>query len=461
MTGTTLAPWRPTHAHLRASAVGLFGAVAAVLGGRPDLLTLVAPFAAVAIWSILTRPRVVPSATIRLGPSSIREGETTTWAASISAGPGAEHVVARLPAQPHWRFVPRAGVASGAWLRGPRTPPDSAEPDADEVDEVEGAEVVDLTVTIRSMRWGRRPVGPVLIGATSSWGSFRSGPVSAPTQTLSTLPRPAPFDTEAAVPRPTGLVGLHRSPARGDGTEFASIRPFVVGDRQRRIHWPVSLRTGVLHVTATHADRDSDVTLVIDAGRDLGPSGGIDGPASSLDLTVRAAGAVAEHFLHRGDRVAMTVLGAGRSARVPAAAGIHHLRRVLDELAGVVVAGRGAGLDERQLGPGGSGLLILFSPVASPDALSLAVSLLRRHRTVLVVDTMPPAVAANPARGSADTSSDPAALAWRIRQLERRRELRLVQAAGVPIVAWQGAGSLDHVLRDLARRATGPRLVRR
>lgn len=455
MTGTTLAPWRSTHAHLRASAVGLFGAVAAVLGGRPDLLTIVAPFAAVAIWSILTRPRVVPSATIRLGPSSIREGETTTWAASISGGPGAEHVVARLPAQPHWRFFPRGGVAAGAWRTRPRTQPDAAEPDAAEV------EVVDLTVTIRSMRWGRRPVGPVLVGATSSWGAFRSGPVSAPTRTLSTLPRPAPFDTGAAVPRPTGLVGLHRSPARGDGTEFASIRPFVVGDRQRRIHWPVSLRTGVLHVTATHADRDSDVTLMIDAGRDLGPSGGIDGSASSLDLTVRAAGAVAEHFLHRGDRVAMTVLGAARPARVPAAAGIHHLRRVLDELAGIVVAGRGAGLDERQLGPSGSGLLILFSPVASPDALSLAVSLLRHHRTVLVVDTMPPAVAANSARGSASDPSNPADLAWRIRQLERRRELRLVQAAGVPIVAWQGAGSLDHVLRDLARRAAGPRLVRR
>ncbi|CAN5825398.1 DUF58 domain-containing protein [soil metagenome] len=452
MTAITLAPWRPTHAHLRTSAVGLGGTIAAVLGGRPDLLALVTPFAAVAIWSILTRPRVAPSADVHLGPTSIREGETTTWTASISGGPGTEHVVALVPGQPHWHFSPRDGVATGAWHAGHQNGADVAEP---------SISPVDLVVTIRSMRWGRRPVGPVLIGATSSWGAFRSGPVSAPTRTLSTVPRPATFDTGAAVPRPTGLVGLHRSPVRGDGTEFAAIRPFVVGDRQRRIHWPVSLRTGVLHVNATHADRDSDITLVIDAGSDIGPSGGIDGPANSLDLTVRGAGAVAEHFLHRGDRVGLTILGASRPARVPAAAGIHHLRRVLDELAGIFVAVRGAVLDERQLGPRSRGLMVLFSPVMSPDAPSLAVSLIRRHRTVLVVDTLPPDLARTAADGPAAADpSTPAALAWRIRQLERRRELRLVQAAGVPIVAWRGEGSLEHVLRDLARRVS-PRPARR
>ena len=53
------------------------------------------------------------------------------------------------------------------------------------------------------------------------------------------------------------------------------------------------------------------------------------------------------------------------------------------------------------------------------------------------------------------------ALAWRIRLLERRRELRAVAAAGIPVVAWRGPGSLDQVIRDIARRSTGPRLLPR
>ena len=53
------------------------------------------------------------------------------------------------------------------------------------------------------------------------------------------------------------------------------------------------------------------------------------------------------------------------------------------------------------------------------------------------------------------------ALAWRIRLLERRREIRRVQEVGVPVVQWGGPGSLDAVLRDLRRRASAPRIVRR
>ena len=52
-------------------------------------------------------------------------------------------------------------------------------------------------------------------------------------------------------------------------------------------------------------------------------------------------------------------------------------------------------------------------------------------------------------------------MAWRIRLLERRRELRVVQELGLPVVGWEGPGSLDRVLRDLSRRASAPRVRRR
>lgn len=120
---------------------------------------------------------------------------------------------------------------------------------------------------------------------------------------------PAVFDAAAPTPHPMGLVGLNRSARRGEGSEFATIRPFQVGDRLKRIHWPMSLRSQTLHVTSTWADEDAEIMLLVDASTDLGRSEGIDGFASSLDVTVRAAGAVAEHFLRHSDRVGLCVFG--------------------------------------------------------------------------------------------------------------------------------------------------------
>ena len=95
----------------------------------------------------------------------------------------------------------------------------------------------------------------------------------------------------------------------------------------------------------------------------------------------------------------------------------------------------------------------MLSPLVSPDALDLAVSLGRQGKSVIVVDTLPAHVSQD--------DDEYTALAWRIRLLERRREVRLVLAAGIPVVEWRGPGSLDHVIRDIARRSTGPRMAQR
>jgi hypothetical protein len=73
--------------------------------------------------------------------------------------------------------------------------------------------------------------------------------------------------------------------------------------------------------------------------------------------------------------------------------------------------------------------------------------------TVIVVDTLPAHVS--------EDDDEYTALAWRIRLLERRREVRLVLTAGIPVIEWRGPGSLDQVIRDIARRSTGPRMVQR
>jgi len=425
--------WRPTTSHVRALVGGGALATAALLLRRPDLLLLSWPLLVIGMWGALTRPRARPRVSERLAHIALREGEATTWVASVQHVDGVEDVAAAL-AVPEWTVTrPDAGTVAVAATR------------------VVG-ESSELIIAIRSTRWGARLIGPSIVAGTSAWGAYRWTAPGGP-RVLTTLPQPAVFDSATANPRPSGLVGLHRSARPGDGTEFADIRPFQVGDRLRRIHWPTSLRTGDLHVTSTWADRDTQIALVVDAFNDLGPSDGVDGRASSLDVTVRAAGAIAEHALHHGDRVGLRILGAAGVTRVRAAGGRAHLRRLLDTLAAIepATSWREEGVLPNESVSAGV-LVVMLSPLVSQVTLARAVSLARHGVSVVVVDTLPSGVAAD--------EHDPAALlAWRIRLLEREREIRLVQEAGVPVVAWRGPGSLDQVLRDLRRRAAAPRVV--
>lgn len=423
-------PWRPTVAFVRAALVAIVLVTLALLSDRPDLLVLGAPFAIVTAWSATTRPRTQPTLADRLGNSTVREGDATTWRGRIGDGDDVDLVTARME--------------PATWLDH------RIDHGAVTVPVVDGT--AELAVVVRSIRWGRRLVDPVTLVASSSWGAFQSS-MRTTHSSLTTLPLPAVFDT-AAPRRPTdGLVGLERSTRRGEGSEFAGVRTFGTGDRIRRINWSRSLRSERLQVNATWADQDTHVALVIDAGDDYGPSDGIDGAASSLDTAVRAAGAIAEHTSRRGERISLRAFGTIGSHVVPIGSGPMQLRRVLDALSRIQ-PGRGSiGTRRGSLPPwpaNGAELTVVLSPLISHEALDRAVSLGRHGLPVVVIDTLPDSVA---------TADDPvAALAWRIRLLERRREIRRVQQAGIPVVRWLGPGSLDEFLRDVARRASAPRM---
>lgn len=438
-----LPPWRPTMAHLRAALGGLMLMVGAVVFARPDLLVLATPLAAIALWGALARPALDPATGVaRLTHDVVREGEATTWSVALTVPNGSDQVAVAVADDPWSQHDPPERATA---LAVPR-------PGADQSDD-------DISVTtridVRSIRWGSRDVGPGLVALTSSWGAYRSGPVALLPIPLTTLPVPATFDATAPLPHPSGIVGLNRSMRMGDGAEFAGIRPFQHGDRLRRIHWPVSLRTDELHVATSYSDRDTELALILDATTDVGPSTGIDGAASSLDLTVRAAGALAEHFLQRGDRVGLSVMGSAATSRVPPAGGRRHLRRVLDRLASIEITPQRRG-NARQTAleqPHGA-VAVMLSPLIVPTALEQAVVLARRGLTVIVIDTLP----ADIVESGEDAYTG---LAWRVRLLEREREQRRVEQLGVPVIQWRGPGSLDQILRDIARRAGAPRMVRR
>lgn len=264
------------------------------------------------------------------------------------------------------------------------------------------------------------------------------------------------FEADEAMPRAAVLAGTHRARRPGEGGELVGVRRFVPGDRPRRIDWRVSLRTREPHVVATLSDRGAEVVLLLDTLHEAGVSGGVDGPASVLDVTVRGAASVAEHYLHRGDRVSLLEFGP-RHRQLRAAGGRLHYQLVRDWLLDTrVVAGALEPEDwlarPNQLAP--NALIVALTPLLDERSAELLARMAWAGRFLIAVDTLP--AHARPAIRS--VWREPATRLW---LLERQNTIDELREHGVPVVAWRGSGSLDEVLRDVSRIALTSRPVPR
>ena len=425
--------WRPTPALARAVVVGAVAVVAAVVGAAPAVMVLGAPFILVACFGLLHRPDTTPVLDAELDQRWLHEGQGTTSRLLIRHAEDVEHVARAMAPTPYVALHPPTGLVAGL---------------ADDLP----------TLEVGPRRWGKRVLGEEQVCLTTPWAGYRWGPVTVHGDAVRVLPQTRGFDSRSETPRPVGLVGVNRSPRLGAGIEFADIRPFRPGDRLRRISWRVSVRSRELHVTTSPAEEDSGVLLVVDALGDHGQSGGLDGAASSLDQSVRAAAAVADHHIRSGDRVGLRIVG-GEGGLLGYGGGIRHLRALFDLLAGVRPGELPEGIVKRlQLRVIGGSVVFVFSPMLGPAIVTATASLVQRGLPVVVVDTLPPDASPRVPDGVDPRLVD---LAWRMRRLERDQVLAGLAGLGCPVIAWRGAGTLDDVLRRLARRATVPQVASR
>lgn len=421
--------WRATVSLSRGLTVVGLGIGVALLLGRPAVVVLVAPILVVAAAQLLAKPRTEPRIGAPTTYAVLHEGQGTTAPLQIQPDDDVEFVTRVCAQAPHVALRPTSGCF-GHLVDHP------------------------APLLVSPRRWGLRRIGEEKVGLFAPWAGYRWGPVGLVGREISVLPIAATFRSAAAAPNPIGLIGAHRSRRDGDGTEFSSIREFHAGDRMRRINWRTSLRTGRLHVVSTRSEEDTAVLLLVDALADYGLSGGIDGAESSLDVAVRAAGAIGEQYVRQGDRVSLRVVSP-HGEYVGYGAGSRHLRRILSQLA-QVTAGEpyDVSIDRIDFRATAGTMVVVLSPMLSAGMATSAVRLLRRGLPMIVVDTLPPNA---PPTVSSDTDAGIAALAWRMRLLERRQVLDQLTGAGCPVVPWNGPRTLDEVVRRLARRAQLPR----
>jgi len=126
------------------------------------------------------------------------------------------------------------------------------------------------------------------------------------------------------------LDGQHRSLIRGQGSEFDSLREYVIGDDVRSIDWRSSAKRSDVVVRTWRPERDRRVVLVLDTGR---TSAGRVAGVPRLDAAMDAALLLAALAARAGDRVDLLAVDRLVRARVVGASRNDVLPMMTDAMA--------------------------------------------------------------------------------------------------------------------------------
>jgi uncharacterized protein (DUF58 family) len=408
--------WSSSRHARRLLTLALAGLFAATVARRPEFAGVAAP--ALLLLAAGRGQRRPDRVTVRARPGARRavEGEPVAIDVDLDLPPGQAGCTARWTLHPGHEIDP-AGATS---LTGPQA-----------------------RFAVIPRHWGRRDLGTVDLVLRDRW-RLAEGRLTVTLPRVDCYPHPAHQRTRVVLARLPNRLGEHLARTSGEGIEFAGIREYVPGDRQRSINWPASTRRGRLQVNTFAAERSQDVVLLADATSDVGEPG-----SSALDLALRGVAAAARAYLEVRDRVGVITYQWGRVSWVVPGLGRRQVYRIIDSMlasdAGLDAWVRGVGfrrLPRAALPPGA--LVVIFSPLLDQRFVETLRDMRERGFTMLVVDVLntgPPA-----RRRSADRM---AARLWRMEQDAIRFSLREL---GVPVVHWDGVQSLDLPLAGYARR---------
>ncbi|MCP3990815.1 MAG: DUF58 domain-containing protein [Actinomycetia bacterium] len=119
---------------------------------------------------------------------------------------------------------------------------------------------------------------------------------------ISVAPRPLPASI------PDSLMGRHRLDAYG-GDEPVGLRPYVVGDTQRDVHWPAVARTGFLVVRDRRMHQSGvDIDVVIDTS--------LFGADVDVEILLGRARSGLEKVMAAGYQVRLVTTEAGDPSRI-------------------------------------------------------------------------------------------------------------------------------------------------
>ena len=323
-----------------------------------------------------------------------------------------------------------------ASVRDAWPPSAAAAPSRAKVD-IEPGGRVKITTTITPSRRGDVTPAAVTVRSLGPLGlAGRQGSMQAP-WAVRVLP---PFLSRKHLPQKLDMLrqldGQHRSLRRGEGSEFDSLRQYVVGDDVRSIDWRSSARRTEVLVRTWRPERDRRLVLVIDAGRTAaGRVGGIP----RLDTFMDAALLLAAVAVKAGDRVDWLAIDRRVRARVVGANRSSVLAAMTDAMAGLeaeLVESDTAVMASAVLSMARQRCLVVLLTDLNLSALEQGMPafqhLASRHRLLVAAVADPRVTEMAGARGDA-TSVYSAAAAEHARA-QRSRVSALLRSRGIGVV---------------------------
>ncbi len=408
------------------AALGLLAALATRL---PELVALAAPFALVAAIGLFRARRPEIGVEVTLERERTLESEETEVQVTLQAEVGAERVEVLLE-------LPRElGVAEGA---NPRTL------------HLRDGERRELSFRIRCNRWGGFQVGRIHLRTHDALGLLRHEAVADRRLPLKVYPNEEsvrellrPHDTQV-------FSGHHVARQKGDGIEFADLRPFVPGDRIRRVNWRASARRGELWVNEHHTERNADVVIFLDSFAEARR-----GERSTLDPALRAAASLTSRYLRQKDRVGFVTFGGMLNWLLPST-GAGQLYRIVDAILDTEIVLTYAWRDiavvpRRTLPP--QALVLALSPLLDDRAADALLDLRGRGFDLVVIEISPLSFVPQP-RGELQELG---LQLWRLRRDAVRGRF---ERAAVPVAVWGDESSLAAALEEVSAYRRHARLAR-
>jgi uncharacterized protein (DUF58 family) len=233
------------------------------------------------------------------------------------------------------------------------------------------------------------------------------------------------------------LDGQHRALLRGQGSEFDSLREYVIGDDVRSIDWRATARRTEVMVRTWRPERDRHLLIMLDTGRtSAGRVGGVPRLDTSMDATLLLTALAAR----AGDRVDMIAFDRRVRARVAGAPRPAVLSAVAHAMAVIepeLVETDAAALSSAALTAARQRCLLVLltdlNPAAVEEGLLPLLPLLAARHQVLVAAVSDPALA-EMAAGRADAAGVYGAAAAEQARSERHRVSALLQRGGAQVI---------------------------
>ncbi len=407
------------------AALGLLGALAL---RRPELAVAAAPFALLVV--VGTRAARDPDVSVAVAIAEERtlEGADLDVMVTVHAHRAVDRLELLLELPRH------VEVVSGGATRSLR---------------LHEHEEQELEYTIRCTTWGVYELGRTRVRARDPFRLVTWEAQSDQTRLVKAYPSPitlrrliAPVETQA-------FAGSQVARVKGDGVEYADIRDFAPGDRVRAINWRASARRQSLVVNERHPERNADVVLFVDSFVDV-RSGG----RSVLEDAVRAAGALATHYLARRDRVGLVGFG-GVLRWLQPGMGTTQRYRLVETMIETGVEPTYTWRDvnvipARVLPP--ASLVLALTPLVDPRFVAALEDLRGRRFDVAVVEVDPVPLVES---GRTDVERS----AYRLWLLEREVLRSRLERLGVGIATW-GDRDLETVLEEVRTFRRSTRLAR-